>query len=614
MPTERDLLKLRESGINRHREWKARSLTSDWIVQNKWRTLWPDLVVEETDPTIENVYAEALEDKAGSAGSIPPFVDVAPTRGTKEDRAEREAQLRRRAFVSFMADSDIAGKQAKWVMDWLQHGAMFGMPWSLPDEPEYPFGIRLDPRFVYPLAHNSRGRLSKALVIRNRTVADVIADYPDNPDVRRVISGWGLDTSREQEHTVEELWYADDTEWGVALVLSSNLRVGSFYVSPEIAPSSSIRAEWIIAPHPHKMRACPIIERKKVTADDEYRGALDLMIPQLKHAHNLTAQLLLQVTRNVFSPTLIDSVENPEDYGPDALLLGDKSGNSKVDFPRPPVNFEALQHVAAQMVAARNLGAFPQQRSGDFGASIASAKGVHSVMGQYNTQMGWAQRDLAAFYMDLLGRIANFDQAWCGEGSKIVTGFDEGEMFTDKYAPAKFWKDDFRVFVGFHGEGLDRQSHTTNAAMVRNMGGLALRTFMRQTGLVDNVLAEEREMALEQVQAAFQGFMFQQAQAGNMEPLRMFSELVDGDKETARSATLKVIAEMFPPVPTEGPGGMPGGMPGDAGASIMAERSLEQGGIPGNAEGLPEPSIGPELSRLLPAGVERAANTLAPGG
>lgn len=611
MPTERDLLTLREGALQRHREWKQRSLTSDLIVQNRWRTLWPDLMVEETDPAVENVYAEALEDKAGSGGASAPFVDVAPTRGTQADRAEREAQLRRRAYVSLIGDSDLPGKQPVWIMDWLQHGVMYGMPWSLPDEPEYPFAIRLDPRFVYPLAHNSRGRLSKTLVIRNRTIADVHADYPDNPRVKEVLGKWRL-LERPQEQNVEEIWFVDDTTWGVALVLAQSLRVGSFYVAPEIAPNTSAQAEWIIPPHPHRLKRCPVVERAKATGDGEYRGALDLMIPQLKHAHNLTSQLLLQVTRNVFAPIIAEGLENPEQIGPDALLLGDGSGTAKIDYPRPPVNYEALQHVAQQMAAARNLAAFPQQRSGDFGASIASAKGVHSVMGQYNTQLGWAQRDLAAFYTELLGRLANYDQVWCG-GTKLVTGFDEGEMFTDKYDPATFWKDDFRVFVGFHGEGLDLQSHSTRMALIRNMGGIGLRTFMRQTGVVDNVLGEERDMALEQVQAAFQAFMFQQAQAGNMDPLRRYAALVDGDKETTRSATLKVIAEMFPPVPA-GPAGIPQGGLGDPGAAVMAERSLDAGGIPGNAEGLPPPSVGPGLASLLPAGAARAVGAVEPGG
>jgi len=614
MPTTKDLLVIRENAMNRHRDWKQRSLTADLIIQNRWTTVWPDLKVTEADPTIENLYLEALEDKAASAAAVAPYVDVAPTRGTRDDRAETNAQKRRRAFVSLMFDSGFDEKQVEWVMDWLMHGAMFGQPWSLPEDPEHPFLIRMDPRFVYPVSHDSRGVLSSALVIRGRTVADLKADYPDSERLPEILGAWAARGKAEMlDRDVEELWYYDKEQWGVALVDATQDRMGSFrYVAPGGRPQNGgVFAEWLIPLHPHKLGHCPIVERRKKTGDGEYRGALDGMIPSLKHAHNLTAQLLLDVTRNIFSPMVATGLQNPEDIGPDAILLDDGSGTAKVEYPRPGVNFEALQHVAAQMVAARGVGAYPMQRSGDFGASIASAKGVNAVMGQYNTQQGWAQRDMSGFYMDALGRLANYDEQWCGGVLKEIEGFDEGEMFTDKYDAAKFWKGDYRVFVGFHGEGYDRQSHTSQLAMIRNMGGTAMRTFMRQSGLVTNPLQEERQMAIEARDMAFQQFLMQQAQAGNMEPLQKFSEMLDDDRETVSSATSKTIKEMYA-VPT-GPGaggapGMqgPGGMTGDPGDSVLAERSLASGGAP--------PGVGGDLAGMLPEGLARAMSEVAPGG
>ena len=56
----KDLIVIRENAMNRHRDWKQRSQTADLIIQNKWSTVWADLKVTESDPTIENVYLEAL--------------------------------------------------------------------------------------------------------------------------------------------------------------------------------------------------------------------------------------------------------------------------------------------------------------------------------------------------------------------------------------------------------------------------------------------------------------------------------------------------------------------------------------------------------------------------
>ena len=609
MPTTRELLVIRENALNRHRDWKLRSQTADLIIQGKWSTVWADLKVTEGDPTVENVYLEALEDKAASAGAIAPVLDVAPTRGTRNDKAETDAQKRRRAFVSFVADSDLEANQVEWIMDWLMHGAMFGMPWSLPEDPAHPFLIHLDPRFVYPVSHDSRGVLSSALSIRSRTVADLRADYPDNPALSRIIGRWQeMGNPQTLNRDVEELWYYDKEVWGVALVDASKDQMGAFrYVSPlSIAPQGGVMTEWLIPPTEHKLDECPIVERKKKTGDAQYRGALDAMIPQLKQAHNLTAQLLLDVTRNIFAPMVATGIANLEEIGPDAILEDDGTATAKIEYPRPGVNFEALQHVASQMVAARNVGAFPQQRSGDFGASIASAKGVNAVMGQYNTQQGWAQRDLAGFYQAALGRLANYDEKWCGGERKEIAGQDEGEKYTDKYDPAKFWQGDYRVFVGFHGEGFDKQSYATQLAMQRNMGAMALRTLMRKSGDVDNVLQEERDIALEFRDMGLQQALMQQVAAGNLQPLQEYSELLDDDKETVRSAASKTIANMQA-VPTQGPGaggGAPGvtGNPGDV---VGAERSAASGGVP---------EVGGDLAGLLPEGLGRAVSEVAPGG
>ena len=260
MPTTKDLLVIRENALNRHRDWKQRSQTADLIIQGKWSTVWADLKVTESDPTVENVYLEALEDKAASAGAIPPFVDVAPTRGTRLDRAETDAQKRRRAFVSLMFDSDFDANQVEWIMDWLMHGAMFGMPWSLPEDTSHPFLIHLDPRFVYPVSHDSKGVLSSALSIRSRSVADLKADYPDNPALQRIIGRWqDIGNAEVLNRDVEELWYYDKEVWGVALVDAHRDQMGAFrYISPlSIAPAGGVNTEWLIPPPPAQTRPLP---------------------------------------------------------------------------------------------------------------------------------------------------------------------------------------------------------------------------------------------------------------------------------------------------------------------------------------------------------------------
>jgi len=62
-----ELRSLREEALFDHRDWKRRSWTSDLIARNEWSTVWDDLSTEASEALVENVYVEALEDKAASA-------------------------------------------------------------------------------------------------------------------------------------------------------------------------------------------------------------------------------------------------------------------------------------------------------------------------------------------------------------------------------------------------------------------------------------------------------------------------------------------------------------------------------------------------------------------
>jgi len=119
---------------------------------------------------------------------------------------------------------------------------------------------------------------------------------------------------------------------------------------------------------------------------------------------------------------------------------------------------------------------------------------------------------------------------------------------------------------------------------------------MRKSGLVDNPLAEEREIALEQASDAFMAWAFRQADAGNLDPIIRFVVKVDGDAETARSAILDTIKEMQA-VPTGSPSG-PMGRPPMPGDPALMGKSLDAGGVPGQAAA--QPRVSPELAAMMP--------------
>lgn len=613
-----DLLDAHHWALQAHRGWKARSRVNDLIASGRWHVVWNDLTGEDFDPLVENIYLEALEDKAYAAASLVPQVFVSPSTGTRQDRGEKQAQAKRKVFLSYMQASDYDRLRVKWLLDYLEHGAAYGFPWAdWDEEPRQPFFLRHDPRHAYPLSHTSKGELSGIFFAKRRRLVDVTsewgADHPGVVDLRRFRGNERLG----DDAPVEEMWYFDGSKQGVALYQASSAELNSTkyrYLAPDRNLDPQSQAFWLSPLEDHGLSRCPVVEDKRPTHDGEYRGALDAMIPQLRVAQNLMARVMDDVEFQVASPVVMDGIDNPEDWGPHAVLEGDDSGKTpKVEFVRQPINFEANQHIQAQLEAARRVGKFPQQRTGEAGASIVSAKGTQALMGTYNSEMAQAQRDAAAMLQSLLSVTAEFDAQWCDSRKKVL-GFDEGESFDISYKPSTMFKgDDYRVVVTFGGGlGLEQSQFMVQLATARQLGGMARRTFMQKSGLVDNAIHEEGEIFLEQLVEAFQAFTLQQSEQGNIQPMLKAFDKVDGEKMTAREAVIAAARESFA-VPAGG-SGQPGPAPGGMDA-MLQQRSLESGGIPGGAEGQAAgaPGISPELRSAMPASVGRALASIQPG-
>lgn len=600
--------------FDRHRDWKQRSALTDAVAAGQWAKLWRTIAPGADDPLVENVYLQALEDKAAAAASIQPTVHVAASHGTRNDRAEKEAQTKRKVFTSYAQRSDKEKLAELWMVDWYQHGAMFAGPWTdFGAEVRFPFFIRHDPRMVYPLSHDSQGKLTSVLIVKVRRLVDIEQEWgTDNPAVIALKSKLSGKPGRAKDDSFEEVWYYDTQNWGVALYdgAQADDKQNYRYRDPSsLTGTSGGQAFWLAPLETHGMGRCPIRERKRTTHDGEYRGALDASVPLMKTAHSIMDAVLQDVAQQVGAPIVLDNILNPEDFGPNALLEGDGNGPARAEALRMPVNFEANQHIQSLIEEARRMAKHPQQRSGEAGASIVSAKGSNALMGSFNAEMAQAQRDYAKLLEEILSVTAEFDVVYC-DVRKQILGFDEGEAYAENYKPSSVFKEkDYRVRVTFGGGlGMEMQSYMVQLATMRNMDSMSRRRFMQMTNLVENPLHEEREMVLENIADGFLSHVMEQAASGNMQPLLALAQNIDGDEMTAREAIMVSIQEAIA-VPAGG-GGTPGPAPGIPDA-ILQNRSLESGGIPGNAEGLPvAPGIGPELQRMLPSAVARAQGSI----
>lgn len=624
--TIKELQEAREYSSRLHRPWKARSMTNDTIARGEWTTIWDDAAAEISDPLVENIYIEALEDKAMAASTINPVIVVPPTPGTRLDRAERSSEKKRLVHLSYMERSDFDRLHTAWYYDWFHHGAAYSATWFskftkegrelLPEE-VFPWYMRLDPRQAFPLSHNNQHVLTSIIFRRMRTYEALRQEYGESHPALQALNAFRSAKRRNPDTPVEELWYFDTADWAVAFA-DPGSTMHPFgrtkFGVPQESSDGGMFMEWAFPPEKHQLETCPVAEAKRTTFDGEYRGALDAVIPNLRVAHNLMARILDDAADQVYAPVILDNVENWEEFGPNAVLRGTGEGPAAGQYLRPPGNFEATTKVQEKKAEARLQARHPEQRIGEAGASIISGKGVESLMGAFNSELATSQKDMQHMLKEIHMRTANADEVW-GAGDKGVTGMDKGVSFIERYNPASLFQGDYRLRVTYGGNlGLSQNAAILNAATVRNMQGMSRRTFMEFTGMIDNPLQEEREIGLDSVSDLMVALLAQIAQTGDISALQSYAALIDGDRDTHRSAIFKVFREMQASQPPSG-GGSPAGPggAGDPGAAVQAARSQASGGIPGNAEGQPAGGVDALRSALGP-GVTRALSETAPGG
>jgi len=622
--TETDIRQLRGDAIQAHSRWKGELVLADAVESGEWEILWPDASIEMSKPLVENLYSEALEDKTLTASTIQPQLLTQPTRGTRKDRGETNAAKRQRVGLSYLERSDFRRNLRKIYRDYYHAGLAAGNPWAtgfagvvLPPDQRFAYFQLQDPRAIFPLGWDNRGRLTAGLVMRRKRVADLRADWgADHP---ALINSQVHHAMRDQPLVwLEEIWYFDGTQWGVTL---GDASIPYNYQGQPFGPKQGEGAtiiSWLAEPKEHKLGQCPLKAITRTTVNDQPRGALFDIIPQLRVAQNFMARLLDDLEMSIYAPAVADNIQNIEEYGPGAILIGDGQGKASLERDRPPVNFEAQQTVTSIMEGARREAFEPAQRSGEAGASIVSAKGTTALMGSFNAELAAAQYDSEILIADLLSATAALDEQWCAGRKEIWLIDKHSNLVDESYDPAQLFQGDYRFRVTYGDRtGLDEQQHLIRSSTLRNLGAMPLRQFMEKMGIEDP-LAAETDLAIEKLITLFTDVILpQEVQAGNKQAIVDFIDKIDNDKMTVREAVFETIRGTQID-PAQDPGG--GGLGAGGRADIMRMmQSLGSGGIPGNAEGQPgtggpQPIATGGLRQALGSEASRAIAEVAPGG
>lgn len=631
MITKDQLRQSREQALRDNRRWKQRIAARDAVASDVWTTNVEEGLDEQKMPLAENVYNEALYDKVVTAAGRQPRVDTSPTRGTRHDRAEKSATKRKHVFMSYAQRSELVSITEMLFMDYFHASASYLIPrcdlWTkdgdpMPLEFRQPYFIRIDPRNVFPLAHDSTGRLTSAIISRHRRFAEIKEDWGRNhPAVTMFQTDLfkGIPAQEQDRRVVEEAWFVDPDQQAVALLDPGMDRWGHLggMIPMMQMPSAGPAMEWLAQPEKHLLDYCPLSEAKSISHSGEYRGLLESVLPQLQVAQDLMSRYLDNLTSQIYTTTVVSNADI-DDFGPGEYVeANDPTQPVAIVHDNPPSQIEVTQPVILAIQNARRLARHPEQRQGDPGGANVTGKGLTELRGAFDADLASAQRAFTRLLSHTLYMTANYDTKWCSPRNGKEKSIDviEGRAVTqERYNPVSLFKGDFRNKVGYGNTiGLDENAAMLRLSAFKNIvpNVFSDREFAMEANLSEDILQSEREATIERWLAAGEQMIQAQAFQGNPEAWdawEVLDESLDADQVTRRQAIRTAINSIRNPVPADVPGG---GQTSGVDAAVQQARSLASGGIPGNAEGQP---AGPDLLNVVPPQIRRTAGELGPGG
>lgn len=574
--------------IDAHRAWKERVRHVTLIANGYWHKVWPDLTREPMAPSVANVVELAIAHSGAVGGAVVPSVKVPVPFSQQGAEGERGARKRERRIRELREKSNYPVLLAQLWQDYDGAGACAIGVWANFDEPDpakrNPYYIRFDPRHYYPVV-DSHGRVTELLVARKRSLFDVTREYPE---IKGELTAAG-------DEVEEWFWYTKD-EFMHALV-----------DMPQKDPTK--RKMKVLARVPNRMSRIPVVEITRPTFDGERRGKFDQTIHILRTMHQLMSLTITRTEEEVYPAVAGYDVDKMETFGPGATMQY-RSEAGKIDVFTPQQMFDVKDLISRLEDNARNAARYPQQLSGEPGASIASGRAIAQSMGALDASLALTHRQFEWGLAEADSLALEIDEVYC-DGQKTIYGDSRDRKKPESFTPSRDIAGHYEVMVSYGmGAGSDPANREIRLSMFLRDRLISRKQAREELDFLEDPEQEEVLGAKEAMLDAMMAGLIAQAQAGDPELAGLFFKELNDPNSTMEEKVVRILeriktkqaeamqAEQGAP----GAGGDPLAalMGGGGGLSAPVEGdSLLRGGMPGSAEGLPPlPSIlGPSAPR-----------------
>ena len=569
----RDLL------IQAHAEWKDRITQVTRVINGDWFRVWPDLTREPLAPTVANTIEMGVSHFAAIGGSIVPSIRVPVPHMESGPEGHRGAAKRERRLREVEADSNIHKLLAEWFGDYAGTGAAAAFIWadfSKPPEERTPLIHRLDPRHYYPVV-DPQGVVVECLVARKIHMYELERISPE------------IKQHMDEDSVVEEwYWFEKDRFRHMVVDVSPNGRKEG--------------RGWTITDVENKMGVIPVVEISRPTFDGERRGMHDQTIHILRVQHHLMALTIERTEEEVYPAVAGYDVEGIDTFGPGATMTY-RSSEGRIDRFQPQSHFDVKDLIQRLENQARFQSVYPQQLTGEPGASIASGRAIAAAQGALDARLAQAHRDFEWFMTQVNDRVLRMDQFYC-PGNKTIYGDNHDRKKPEKFNPERDIDGAFEVTRSYGiGAGADAANREARLQLHLANGLISKQTARDELDFLDED-AEEKQVQKEQmIMAVAQGIVATTAQ-GDIEGALTYFDLLNDPDLTMEEVLIefhkrKQEAAQAAAAAAQEQGGAGGG---DPLAALTAAESASRGGIPGNAEGLPAGAALPGLPGILQPG------------
>lgn len=564
--------------INLHQAHKDRVQTTTEISNGNWYVVWPDLTRTPEAPTVANLVEMGINHWAAIGGAMLPSIKVpAPVamdasegrRGARK-RERRLRELWRKSMVnelSAMAWGDYAGAGVAVVGVWADFS-------EKNPAKRNPYLVRYDPRFTYPLK-DDLGNITEMLVAWKISRSEIAAKWP----------GYADRFSKSRDSDLEEqFWFTKDYFMHCVIDTSKTGREKSYGV--------------VLSYSKNTLGFVPVYEIVRPTFDGQRRGVFDQTLHLLRTMHRLMTLTIYSTEENAFPAIFEYDTINPGAYAPGAVIRA-RSADSTFERLAPSNHFDVKDLIARLGEEGKMQSTWPQQLSGEPGASINSARGIDASMGALNARLALAHKQFELLFGRASEFLLAFDEVYC-PGSKTIYGDSRDRKKAEEFNTARDIGGAWDVVCTYGiGAGSDPSAKEMRLMAHVGAGTVSMTTAREQLDFLDDPELEPLRRLRELAQDAIAAGVAQQAQMGQPQLAAELFKLLQREDVDADEIMEELVEKIINPAPPEGAPPITG--PQDPAAALMGAESLARGGIPGNAEQAPPPaSFGlPPMGELI---------------